>query len=402
MPGVAERSAPQARSWYYRTDRDQTGRVTELRLRLRALAWLRQHSCLKSQRCCSTTVREGFALTVSRRDGLPVLRHLVGCKRLDCPRCGPGAAEREAADIALAIAAHYARGGSVGFVTLTMAHVASRALKTLLGDLGKAWTSARTTRRPRALWDLYTCGYIRRLEVTFGVNGWHPHLHLLVFLDPWAGEKELKLLCESVFDTWRDRLVRLGGGEPSEERGVRWELLSVDQATEKVARYVAKDAGRELASSGGKRGRARSSTTTYELMMAGAAGDGLAGLRYLEYEDAMQGLSRVQWSQGLKAELLGKLEETADEDDEEHRDIAVFSREAEFVLRYNERTGVGPGLGQLLQWASVYDDDAEAFDLIDRCCARWGIPAPEPPWRLRQDLAALRLQLEPYELLPLF
>jgi len=353
------------------------------------LGWLRSHSELRSQRGCSTRSAPGTFVTLVKRGDKASYRHLVGCNRLDCPVCGPRVAEREAADIALAVTAHYANGGSVAFVTLTLRHVIGQALGLLLAGLAGAWKSCRESKRPRALWSAVTDGYIRKLEVTWGRNGWHPHLHLLVFVKPGATAADVAELCEAVFTSWAGRLVREGLGEPTRERGVTWELLDLEAAQERVGNYVAKDAGRELASAGTKLGRRRGQQTTFELLAAAATGDHRAGWRFLEYEDAMRGRSRVEWSVGLKDRLLDpELQESADED--QGRDIAVLPQITVDALRANDVTGAGPGLGHLRCWAEARSDDAEAFDLIYRQCRRHGIPPPSVPDRLLEAWTAIR------------
>jgi hypothetical protein len=348
------------------------------------LRWLWDHSELKSQRRCSRYLVPDGRLTLAKRGRNAVLKHLYRCKRLDCPVCGPGAAEREAANIGLAVTAHYADGGSVAFVTLTLRHVMRSSLLSLLSGLGGSWDACRQNKGPRGLWEAHTVGYIRKLEVTFGVNGWHPHLHLLVFLRPGVGASELEELCEAVFLAWQRKLVRARLGEPSRKRGITYELLNLDRAQERVAGYVAKDAGRELAAAGTKKGR-RGSVTTFELLVAASEGDPRAAWRYLEYEEAMRGRNRIGWSSGLKARLLGDLEQDADEDSEA-REIAVFSGEAFYALRRNETSGAGPGLSAVLCWASVYEDDWQTFELVRRKCCENGIPPPALSARLVAQL----------------
>jgi hypothetical protein len=363
------------------------------------LRWLWSHSELKSQRSCSTRVVPGEQATVVKRGEKASYRHLIGCKRLDCPVCGPAAAEREAADIALAVTGHYANGGSVAFVTLTLRHVLAQPLLVLLAALGKAWATSRTSKATRGLWGSLTDGYIRKLEVTFGRNGWHPHLHLLVFLKPGVTAAAAAELFEAVFGQWAGRLVRLGLGRPTRERGVTWEVLDLEAAQERVGSYVAKDAGRELASAGTKRGRRAVQRTPFELLSDAVDGDGVGALRYLEYEDAMRGLARVQWSDGLKGRLLDPELRDSGDDDDQGRPVAVLPADTFDELRFNESTGLGPGLSAVLRWAELYDDDAEACWCIERQCRKHGIPLPIPPPELRDAVAAFRAA-EPVSVVP--
>lgn len=376
--------------WQVRTDRVPRARlgayIERSKGAWKALRWLWDHSALRSQRRCSRYLVPDCRLTLSKRLLKPVLKGLFRCHRLDCPVCGAGVAEKQAANMALAITAHYAQGGSVLFVTLTLRHVARQPLLTLLAGLSKSWDACRQHKGPRALWDAYTVGFVRKLEVTFGRNGWHPHLHIAIFLKPGVSNAEADELCASIFTTWQHKLVRQGLGEPSKRRGVVYERLSLEAAHERLSKYMAKDAARELTAAGTKTGRG-DSLTTADLLGRAAEGDPLAGLRYLEYEEAMAKRARIQWSDGAKALLPDDLVTDVD-DDQLGGDIAVFSDEAFYDLRRNECYGRGPGLSTLIRWGAVYEDDFETFDLIHRKCIEHGIPPPSLAQRLVEQLAA--------------
>ena len=396
-PTLVERAAkraleaPQGPTRQERTDRVPNARrehrIAAVREGWKALRWLWDHSDLKSQRRCSRYLVPDQRLTLGKRAHKSVFKGLWRCKRLDCPVCGPGNAEREAANIGLAVTAHYANDGTVLFVTLTLRHVFKQSLLALLAGLSKSWDACRMHKGPRAQWEALTIGFIRKLEVTFGRNGWHPHLHLLVFLKPGVTDAQVNQFCDAIFNAWSGKLVRLGFGKPTTRRGIEWERLDLEAAQERLAQYVAKDAGRELAAAGTKSGK-NGNSTMHDLLTAAAAGDWKAGLRYLEYEDAMKGKARIQWSTGLEDALLGsELAADADEDDQA-REIAIFSDEAFYVLRRNEVYGHGPGLSQLLAWADECDDDFATFALLHRKCLEHGIPPPALAQRLIDELEA--------------
>jgi hypothetical protein len=297
-------------------------------------------------------------------------------------------AESETSDIALAVTQHYADGGRVVFVTLTLRHVISQSLVTLLKGLGAAWTACRQHKGPRALWSAYTVGFVRKLEVTFGFNGWHPHLHLLIFLKPGVSDDQVGELLESMFAAWSGRLERDRLGKPSRKRGLTWEILGLDAAQERVSRYMAKDAARELASAGSKLGRG-SNRSTLQLLFDAAAGDPVAMLRYEEFEDAMKGKARVIWSDGLKARFLDPELQASADPEAEAREIAIYPQELTDRLQLNFTLRSGPTFPDMETWAEVYDDDLDAFMLVWRQCRRHDLPAPSAPERLRADALPL-------------
>jgi predicted nucleic acid-binding protein len=305
------------------------------------------------------------------------IRHLNHCWRIDCPTCGPKVAEREAANIALAVTEQYARGGSVALLTLTLRHGRDQALADLLKALSGAWTSVRQSRVTRAMWADLTTGYVRKLEVTYGHrNGWHPHLHLLVFLRPGVVDDDAQDLADAIFDPWSTHLVKRGMGEPLRDRAVDVEVLTLESAQERVASYVAKDAARELASAGGKRGRREGSRTTYELLRDAAAGDHHARWRYAEFEDAMRGRHRIEWSTGLKDDMLGDLAQEAD--DETGRSIAFLGPELLQGLERNFRRGRGPTICTVLELVESEEDDLKAFLKLRAALRDAGLPPPAP------------------------
>ncbi|PRW75701.1 protein rep, partial [Pseudomonas fluorescens] len=68
-------------------------------------------------------------------------------------------------------------------LTLTVPHGLGDDLSGLLEQIHKAWRSTSTSRAGKKLRKLLGVrGTIRALEVTPGSNGFHPHLHVLLFL----------------------------------------------------------------------------------------------------------------------------------------------------------------------------------------------------------------------------
>ena len=107
-------------------------------------------------------------------------------------------------------------------MTLTVPHWGQERLRELLGStkdvtvdtddgpvmIGKgrgvrgAWrmmTSSSGWRRFKTEYGVL--GQIRADEITHGVNGWHPHLHLLIFLEP--GEDAPGTVAEEIEGQWR-------------------------------------------------------------------------------------------------------------------------------------------------------------------------------------------------------
>jgi len=299
---------------------------------------------------------------------------LVYCGKPICPLCGPKIAAERAADIAAALTEHYARGGQVALVTLTLRHTRAQRLTELLDGLSSAWASIRQNKTPRRLLREHTDGWIKRLEVTLGPNGWHPHLHVLLFLGGHVDADVAGEISAAMYTAWSGRLVRRGLGEPSREHGIDVKLLDLAAAHEKVADYVAKSAALELASAGTKIARRAENRTPLQLLAdVGEVGlaDDLA--RWYEYVEAMHGRHHIEWSQGLRARLIAELPELTDEeaaaaDDALGRLLGLIDRDT-----WQRITQWPPGPAQVLEWAEAVEDDDAAAELVDAQLAAHGL-----------------------------
>jgi hypothetical protein len=289
-----------------------------------------------------------------------------------CPICGPRIAVDRAADIALAIAAHYLAGGRVAFITYTLRHKRGQALSDLLRCLARAYRAAGFNKGPKRLLRLYSAGQIRRLEVTVGPNGWHPHLHELLFLEAGVTDHQAHELAEARYAALTGSLERQGLGKSSRS-GYDFEILGLDAAHERVAEYAAKSASHELASAGTKWGRGENRTPN-QLLGAIArheATEAHDAQLWREYEAAMKGKRVIVWSRGLRDRLLGdEIPEITDQaaaasSDGPTRLVAAIGLETWKRIRSWKH---GPAV--VLQWAEVYDDDDEARDLLARQLAR--------------------------------
>jgi hypothetical protein len=133
-----------------------------------------------------------------------------------CPVCAAKITEGRRAEIDHILQAHREAGGRAYMATFTLPHYAFQAcapLRRAVSDCwrkvksGKAWVEARE----RYGW----LGDIRALEITHGRNGWHPHLHVLILLEPWADKREAYALGGWMFDRWAAAVERTGLGRCS-------------------------------------------------------------------------------------------------------------------------------------------------------------------------------------------
>jgi hypothetical protein len=230
-----------------------------------------------------------------------------------CPLCASKIQERRRQEVAQAIAWAEGQGKGLVMASFTFPHRVDQPLSLLL----KLQTQAITYMRGRRQYiDLMqragSAGRIRALEVTHGQNGWHPHTHELLFLNPdvpaaglqWELSKIWLKACQKVglFVDGRD-----------DESSFLSHSVDVRAGDSGVSDYLAKvddqskwGLDNELTKSSSKQGR-RSGSHPFALAMKSST-----SATFLEYVDAMKGQRQLVWSRGLKS-VVG-IEEKTDEE----------------------------------------------------------------------------------------
>jgi len=200
--------------------------------------------------------------------------------------------------------------------TLTMRHARGDDLTDLWDAKAAAWASVRQSsalRRPVAGSDLDVAslaGYVVKTEVTDGDNGWHLHLHVLVFMrcGPAEASVGLDAWCAAARPLWGRTLGRRGYA-PGDEHGLRVALIRRGHEAGDVAAYVSKDGApaeavaREMALDVGKSARGRH-RNQWGLLGGAIAGDGVAAARWAEWESSSKGRRAIVWTKALRRELL--------------------------------------------------------------------------------------------------
>lgn len=254
-------------------------------------------------------------MTVTVDLGAALTAHVSGIRRCgspwSCLLCSPIIRERRAAEIDTGVSGHLERGGGAEFVTLTLRHARSDRLAARLDVITTALASCLSG-ASWARWKerLGYVGTIRAVEVTDGVNGWHPHLHAL-FL--WA--RQLTAAERSAFGSWlRGRwakvVERRGFGTINEHgTDVRPVLGAGD-----LAKYLCKvesgwGVGLELT-----RSDLKSNSPLRHLREFARTGDMAHGRRWQEYEAATFGKRALRWSPNLRRQLLGHDQEQSDQE----------------------------------------------------------------------------------------
>jgi len=264
---------------------------------------------------------------------LHVPRHQVGAYRglqhcgqvWACPICSAKISERRRQELGGGIETWQERGHKVLLVTYTIQHRAAHSLKSTLEGLLKARkgllsgeAAKRFNRRHGVV------GRVRALEVTHGRNGWHPHIHELIFV---TGDTNRAELVTELRRKWAAR-IEASCGRTVSDYGV-----DVQFADMNVADYVAKfgyertwGPEHELTKSASKTGKLKN-RGPIGLLSDAFNGDEKSGRLWAEYALTFKGKRQLTWSDGLR-ELLGLSTEKTDEEvAEELREEAVWMDE---------------------------------------------------------------------------
>ncbi|MCP4963715.1 MAG: hypothetical protein GY926_00580 [bacterium] len=99
-----------------------------------------------------------------------------------CPICASKVRAARGDEVRFYIEHHLDRGGYVTLVSLTTSHSWAENLVDVYDDVQRAWAKTTSGRPWTRLVEQYgILGPIVAVEVTCGCNGWHPHLHVLLF-----------------------------------------------------------------------------------------------------------------------------------------------------------------------------------------------------------------------------
>ena len=188
-------------------------------------------------------------------------------------------------------------------LTLTVKHKKADNLANLLDSLKEA------KRRMVNHWGYKKVkekliGTVTATEVTGGgVNGWHPHFHIILILKTDTEDEALALI-KTLKQPW---LVSLKA-EGLEGSDAAFQVQNASAAGKYITKWGAAE---ELTLAGKKKGMG-AGRTPFQLLADYADDDSRAGFLFQEYARAFKGRRQLVWSNGLKK--LAKINEQSDED----------------------------------------------------------------------------------------
>ncbi|MFL5658980.1 MAG: hypothetical protein ACJ8CB_32960 [Ktedonobacteraceae bacterium] len=297
----------------------ERGQRQEARYKLRAS--LRRVTSLKRLSSCGLPLGGDM---VVRLKG--TVHHYAGMSTCGsgwiCPVCAAKIRYHRADEVSRAVVSALDQGYGALFVTRTIPHSAEDQLGVTLGLLAEG---RRYVANQKSLKEVRrTAGYIGGIaskEITYGVNGWHPHTHDIEFCNRDVALEHFAALSRVYYGYLSHFYKRNGFDGLSLSHGVRVEPLQLSGVA--LARYVAKvqegaairlHTAQELARSDLKQGRAGSLMPFDIACSFFETGDMELLDLWHEYERETIGKSVIRFTQGLRARLLP---DEPDEPDEE-------------------------------------------------------------------------------------
>jgi hypothetical protein len=231
-----------------------------------------------------------------------------------CPVCSAKVASVRQREVAEGIRTWQDWGGDVVMVTLTMRHHKSQSVGLLWDGLSSGWD--RITRRGAEDRKAFRVGgSVRVVEVTHGANGWHLHVHALVFISGRLRAGQMSALGLSMFRLWSEGVTTaksktgqpLGISAPSAGRGgldVRMVAGPDPLGSYFTKQTYATRAALEATRSDLKRARGNNRTPFTILADVVDQGDADDLDLWHDYERASKGRRQLQWSKGFR-DVLG-------------------------------------------------------------------------------------------------
>jgi hypothetical protein len=336
--------------------------------------------------CGRRATKKNPSIRLLTQDGGPRVAHysnvqLCGLVFL-CPVCGPRIRNERATELNEALARWITRhgAGSVALATLTLPHLRNEQLGTLLALVsdgfarltqGKAWVTLRE--------EFGLVGYVRAHDTTHGVNGWHPHLHIVFLSEKPLSVRAARRLRAKLFDQWCAAVVAVGHRPPN----TRACSLEVARNARAVGRYVFQvvaggDAhdrpipvALEVTRGDLKTSRKTGQRTPWEILTGATAavsrtttsfssvdrarkGQARDLALWHEWEEATKGVHSVQWSRGLRKLVALDVEKTDEE-------VVAIEIGGEVVYEFHNRD----------HWRAVVACPGARLRLL-RAAERWG------------------------------
>lgn len=224
------------------------------------------------------------------------LNHVALCGSVwQCPVCSARIAQARREEISKALESNLLPV----MITLTVQHHAGEPLAELVEALKDSWRRLKAggawlTTKER----FHLVHYVSAFEIRHGQAGWHPHIHVLAFLDMPESDFKPDELKERLLERYK-RLLGTHGRYILDDYGL--DVRAVNGRKE-LNEYMSKLGMQyEISQAAAKLGRDGESFSPFQLLALSMEGDRRAGELFKEYVSCMNGRKFIQWSRGARA-----------------------------------------------------------------------------------------------------
>lgn len=232
-----------------------------------------------------------------------------------CPVCAVKISEARRAELQAALNAW--KGGLL-MCTYTLSHKSTMSLSKTLETVKLAYRAGKGGKAYQKFkFQFGIVGSIRALEITFGANGWHPHVHELIFTEREVSKENQQQMYNYIWSHWSNT-VKKEGQWAGVEHGI-----NLTTADNDIAEYIGKwghdpltpgwGVARELTKQVSKVGSGKKGETPMQLLYCYFEGDKRKGNLWREYALTMKGSNQLVWSKGLR-QLALVPQSTSDEE----------------------------------------------------------------------------------------
>ena len=283
-----------------------------------------------------------------------------------CLRCSYKIRSKRARHTGTAVAVHLDLGGGVLFATITMSHDRGEPLSRVWPILSDGWrfmTAGRQWVNFKA--DFGLMGMIKAVEVTHGVNGWHPHLHVLFFVDEPMNDFDrddvYREFRRHLRERWIRRLSKKHKRNVSQEFGIRFDPVKADES-DKIGVYCTK-VGYELAMADSKIGRSDGQRHPFAIAHDAASyGDKADVMLLREWIAGSKRKRSIAWT---GAEIKAYVSAEADKSDDELAQEEQIGDEALLVVEKDLwRRIISASMHARTDFLEVFEDGGDTFDAL--------------------------------------
>jgi len=286
------------------TGPEATKRAASRRARWSTQRELRGLATQKRVRRCGFAVEP--EVEIRHKDGVAYASGIGRCGSVwSCPVCAATIRQRRTVEVDQAGKAWNERAGCrTLMLTLTMPHHGADKLSELWDVLAGGWRQVMSGRAAQEWREQFrVAGWIRAIEVTHGEHGWHPHLHVLLFVQELGDKRDQALRLSMIRQDMAARWATWVEGTTDRETNGR----TVDAQWITAAGYLTKlQDGLEPAGSGPmalelvrgdlKQGRRSGLVPFLVGLRAVTSGENVHQAQWREFQDSSKGRRFLTWS----------------------------------------------------------------------------------------------------------